>query len=357
MAELFDDVSRDTNNYQEYFIPTTSSQNGRYSSNTSLLSLDASVNLMDFGVDNFLGLEEESTKDDHRRRSSFLSTYTCDSDGFMGWKHGNDEMSLTSDKTSLSKVLDTEGFMAWEMSASARLAKAEAERMALELSLSSSLEALEIEVSEERRKSWKIEDYEGFNDSVRTAASTESKNLLNYLPFASRRSSIDSRKYTPATKAKANPKAELEDVKNALIKLSYSQTTPAVTDKAETKQSQAFNSKSIATVHRMLSGLSYEIDNCTQSRRRSTIFVVTNNETEPYRTTNSSPVPCSTSSEDTRQAIWINRCDGCCVDIQAECRKLYDQPKPKPQPKYHRATLFVAERPKLRRFKKDDESD
>ena len=432
LAELFDE---DNEGYTEYFIPTETftvltalddaptSRNklgrlrrrSREDSCSSLTSMDPSVNLMDFGVDNFLGMEEENTKDD-RRRESYVSTctdFTCDSDGFMGWKHGNDEVSLTSDKTSLSKVLDSEELLHWEMSASARLAREEAEKVAVYLAQSvesigfeddqtkkpqsedsngqrkksTQIKILQTEDNnEQRKKSWHIEDYEGdFHDSVPTIASGESRNLLNFLPFASsrrlhaaeailsERNSDDHgtdnkdfvwKKYAPIG---INPplKAEtvdLKDVREALMNVrqhSYNlQGGNVATGTQDAKQpSQTSELNPRAKLQHMLSGFSSEADAPKvnkQIRRRSTVIGY-GDEAELQRNTSDVPLPFATSTnEDTRGAIWINRCDGD-VDIQAECRKLYE-PKP-PPPTSRRASFFGGERPVLRRPQNAEISD
>ena len=131
-------------------------------------SLKSSVNMMDFGVDNFSRLlEEDDSVRSHEMRSngnivgvssiqSDLSRL-CDADGFLNWEltssgraakavsarkleaskgssnglNGNKFVSVSSIHSDLSMLCDADGFLGWEMSASNRAnATWEAEKIA-----------------------------------------------------------------------------------------------------------------------------------------------------------------------------------------------------------------------------------
>eukprot|EP00804_Cyclotella_cryptica_P023596 CCRYP_011937-RA/>CCRYP_011937-RA protein AED:0.02 eAED:0.02 QI:344/1/1/1/0/0/2/145/536 len=394
-------------------------------SSSSLVSI-ASVNLMDFGVDHFAGLEADSHESINasERSGSLLSNYSCDSDGFMGWKHDTDEASTKSSVTNLSRYCDSEGFLTWELSASARIAKAskaendadsigssdlENEHSQLEgkarqvgdyngfndsvptvishdfdsknlmnfLSLVARRKArasedeevansvgsseIERECGEAKRKSWHIEDYEGFNDSLPTILSTDSKNS-SLLSLVARRRSGESgpaqetkafwKKYVPLSCGKTPqgpPVAqtvELDDVRQALMNVRKYSNNPTCISKTDT----------LATKERK---------EVTQSKlegrgRSSTISSSKPSEgKESQRVTKCCPFAFSASAnDDTREAIWINRSDGD-VDIEKECRKLYlesDEQLQKQQPRSRRSSFFGGEIPKSI-FKKDQGDD
>jgi hypothetical protein len=351
----------------------------RRGSLSSLASTTPSVNLMDFGVDHFAELDSDSStaRDELVSRTSFVSNYSCETDGFMGWKR-NDSKSSLSDATNLSMYCDEEGFLTWDVSASARVAAAEAEKIATELASPNSEYS-----KEERRKSWHIEDYEGnegFNESTATLASTNSKtsNFLSSLRGLSRDkadqiysdfSNSDPfwKKYTPVSTSKTsqeNPKhatTELDnDVRKALLNLRRSNHDRDETEEQTDNQPKEPLPTKLSSLQTLFNGLSVEGNKSNprkgKERRRSTIDLPLPLEDE---TPKQSVCPSSFhASDDKRKAIWINRSDGD-VDIDKECRKLYlepeDQQQQKPPPRRQRTSFFGGEIPKV--FKRNENSD
>ncbi|KAL3777858.1 hypothetical protein ACHAWO_004778 [Cyclotella atomus] len=332
--------------FDEYFVPTyqepladdaldsgKSTRKSRRMPRMGSMLITQSVNIMDFGVDNFAELEDEVES-----VASAESNYTCDSKGFLSWKHSDDEASvqsnlsglcdsdgfltweltasarakkalvaaklaemkgsLTSESTNLSKHCDSDGFLSWEMSASIRAAKSLDEKVARALSI------LDEDIEDfNGRKSWHIEDCKGSSDEDCNKRDPEpSKKKFSFL--TSKRSSLEnqngpfwsnlthlqppsaSREHTVAAK---NEAVELDNIKEALLKRCSVQ--------APNKQPQDDNSKPtlLKRTHQFHSA---------QSAHRS------------------SDLGNSTSCTDTREAIWINQTDGG-VDIEKECRKLY----------------------------------
>ncbi|KAL3780418.1 hypothetical protein HJC23_004355 [Cyclotella cryptica] len=421
------------NGYSEYFVPThqepptltdpiDANKPTKHPPRRSSAFLDRSINSMDFGVDHFLELEEESSK--YKRSESFVSNYTCDSDGFMGWKYDNDVSSSKSETTNLSSYCDHDGFLSWEQSSN--LAAAETSTAGTiasvmiglgvktedtqEMNESPSIEHygathgnvptkasddvkgpinffsfiarrsatasaeidansiggsdLDSEESQPQRKSWHIEDYEGFNDSVPTLASTDSKSSMTFLSFVSRRKlSAESRlpesaakesglvrkaplwkKIISVSKTKSceglrssspSETFELNDVRQALLNVrknsSYARTktenhTPVINQSqgvsnAKPKYSTEDVSKQIQPLRstNSLSSISKQEGKCFgfMSFQRS------NDEKQPRSTPKMSHVTFSSATNhDTREAIWIKQTDGG-VDIKKECRKLY----------------------------------
>ncbi|KAL7479457.1 hypothetical protein ACHAW6_005182 [Cyclotella cf. meneghiniana] len=429
-------------------VPRLTRRNSKVSS-SSLASI-ASVNLMDFGVDHFAGIEVESYESINasNRSGSLVSDYSCDSDGFMGWKQDNDEASTKSNMTNLSRFCDSEGFLTWELSASARIAKASAFDKDADSIGSSDLENegihskrkppqvedcggfndsvftvlsndydpknlmnflslvarrkatasedeevsnsvrssdLELEFGQAKRKSWRIEDYEGFNDSVPTILSADSKNSSLLSLVTRRRSSGDFgsaqetkesfwKKYVPLPNSKtpqAPPVAqtvELDDVRQALMNVRKCSNKPMNISKrdnqAKKEPSEIIRSKLEGSFQQLLLGISAEADNSTtyqQGRRPPSIISSSrsNEGKESQYVTKSCPFAFSASAnDDTRDAIWINRSDGD-VDIEKECRKLYlesSEQLPKQRPKSRRSSFFIGEIPKSI-FKKDQDDD
>jgi hypothetical protein len=102
----------------------------------------------------------------------------------MGWKHDNDEASTKSNMTNLSRYCDSEGFLTWELSASARIAKAFEFKKDAE-----SIGSFDLENEESQSKRKPRQDCGGFNDSVFTLVSNDydPKNLMNFLSLVARR--------------------------------------------------------------------------------------------------------------------------------------------------------------------------
>lgn len=379
--------------HETYYIPTfqvplASTDTGveksrklaaRRGSLSSLASTTPSVNLMDFGVDHFAELDSDSStaRDELVSRSSFVSNYSCETDGFMGWKK-NDSKSSLSDTTNLSMFCDEEGFLTWEVSACARVSASEAEKITAELA------SINSEYSKEKgRKSWHIEDYEGnegFNESTATLVSTNSKasNFLSSLRGLTSDKADQTRsdfnhsdpfwkKYTPVSASKTSRESpkhktnELDnDVRKALLKLRKSNHSSDETEEQTNSQPREPLPAKQSSLQTMFRGLSVEGNKSNprkgKERRRSTIDLPLSFEGEmPKKSTCPSSIH---ASEDKREAIWINRSDGD-VDIEKECRKLYlepdDQKLEKPPPRSRRASFFGGEIPKV--FKRNEDSD
>lgn len=389
--------------------------------------LTRSVNSMDFGVDHFVEQEEERSK--FKRNDSVVSNYTCDSDGFIGWKNDNEESSSKSETTNLSSYCDDDGFLTWAHASSATAAKEStapktksfialgvvsedtqalkkfvgieayddnngsgptkvtddvkgpmdflsfisrhsANASAVEIDQNSIAGSdLESEESQTQRKSWHIEDYEGFNDSVPTLASADSKSSMSFFPFVSRRKlSAESRVSECAEKEtgldrkeplwkkivsvsniksgqglRSSPQIEtfeLKDVRQALLNVrnnsSSSRTTTEIypTDTIQTaginnakaqystedvsKHIQPLRSTNLLSVATTHSKTGRQEKKCLgfMSLQRS------HEEKQPKASNINHVTFSSATNHDTREAIWIKRTDGG-VDIKKECRKIY----------------------------------
>lgn len=283
--------------------------------------IDQSVNMMDFGVDNFAELEDEA-----QSVVSAESNYTCDSKGFLDWKKSSDDeaslqsnlsglceadgflnweltasarakkaltatklseikSSMNSDSTNWSRHCDADGFLGWEMSASIRAAKALEAEMIAKVQDSFSEDA---EQDSQLAESWRIEDYEGSNDNECKRSGHRHRKTLSFLsptnftpentnrPFWKNLIHAQTAQVSDDnTAATTNESIELNDVKEALMKRCSRQYENA---ENITKQSAELH---LPTEH---------FQACT----------------------------------DTREAIWIDTTDGD-VDIEKECRKLYLQ--------------------------------
>jgi hypothetical protein len=376
----------DWNKSETYIIPTfvplsendgmktkkpglSATRRGSHASCSSLATA-SSVDMMNFGVDHFAEHDDGSSayNCDFASRASFGSTYTCETDGFIGWKR-SDSKSTLSDTTN-----DEDGFLTWEASSSERIAASEAEKIAKEVGRAS-----EYEENTEPRKSWHIEDYEGLNDSTPTLASTNSKthNFFSSLrnltadkgPERARSDSFNNsdpyfwKRYTPvpATKAsRESPSHETDeldkDVRKALLNLRRSNLNEETEDSANTQSKENTETKR-SSLHTMFSGLSMEATTRRgKERRRSTIDLPCAPFEGERPKHSTGPNSFNIVNEDQREAIWIKKTDGD-VDIEKECRKLYleSENQQKKPPRGRRASIFGGEIPKV--FKRNEESD
>ena len=326
--------------YEQYLVPThqgpvAGTRRPRRQSR-KLSAVKTSVNMMDFGVDNFAELDEEEES-----AGSVVSNCTCDSQGFLGWKRnasvdsnlsalcdadgfltweltasarakralpssrrGSLKGSMTSDSSNLSRQCDADGFLAWEMSASIRAAKAlDAEKIA------KAIEGHDVNPEDdEATKLWRIEDYEGCssdNDCVKS--SQQHKKPMSFL--SSRCSTVESyfsdsfwkgsadtnpTKASCSSAAAENNASDLDEVKQALMKRCSRKSV----DEGTTKPLSEARDKPNLLKH--------------LHQFHSTHSV----QQEVSESTNA-------TDYDTREAIWINKTDGGGVDIEKECRKLY----------------------------------
>jgi hypothetical protein len=329
--------------YDEYVIetfqePRNSDNPRRLPRRRSRNSAKMSINMMDFGVDHF-GLED----DDEESISvvSCESNYSCDSNGFLGWKHNSEDEasvnsnlsglcdpdgflnwefnasarskkghdaaklaelkdSITSQSTNLSKKCDADGFLAWEMSSSARAASAlEAENISKAVEDGDIIQTTDSDAM----KVWRIEDYEGANDNESTKPSDQGRTHLSFL--STRLSNTENTNGTfwknlfQAPHANAshdvskNDHSELNNVKQALMKRCSLQNA---IENATEKQSETQAVKPNLLKH------------IQQLNSAKPAYITTEYTNSTHR--------------DTREAIWIKRTDGD-VDIEKECRKLY----------------------------------
>lgn len=260
---------------------------------SSLASLTMSINLMDFGVENFVDLEDEGSKGDTcgSRQESILSV-ECDSDGFVGWNvDSDDEASIHSSK------IDPQGTETQEPSTSIRIVnlpladnKGDAARV-----------NLDDEGTQTSRKSWHIEDYEGQNDDIRS--SNKDSNILSMLRRTSSKAgkthSRESngsfwKKYialsntkSPKDVASTAAAAELDNnVKRALRSMRKSDIE---TETSESTSHPVGSEAKLSLFHRV-----------------SSMTVVVSDSDREVQTY---PVTVLGSNPDSRKAIWINRSD------------------------------------------------
>jgi hypothetical protein len=296
--------------YEDKYVTAQLATNALASSNfkpTRRQSQRPSINMMDFGVDNFAFLDDSSRSVELLRRGSAFSDCTCDSEGFMGWKHRSDDASESA-ATDLSKECDSEGFLTWELETSNRIANATEAKMiedALELHVDSNDES-----NEPPRVSFSLDDYSSIGSNATNGPKFTSDLSLRLRRMHSGNESeyaATSESITPAWKRYitssnsfkrtvriSSPYAgtiELDDVKKALMnRVQHSSQNQNTAD--SDGPLQIFSKE--PTTQRMCHPL---LADCAASK--------TDNDLQ-----------------DTREAIWINQKDGG-LDIKKECRKLY----------------------------------
>ena len=210
----------------------TRGNSGSFLAKSSFKDLSASINIMDFGVNEAIGLSDSNRAgaDNNLRESEFSDDISkC---GFMGWKH-HDDMSVRSSytlnrsfqldgsdkdsiilsegdvddlKESFSSLVDSSGFLDWRHSVRRRSSSGDDEegeifvdwrhslrrRSSVQSSFIDTVDEVEDTLPCKNEEIWNIDDYDGPDNGVHSSHHKPMSALTNRLKlFSARRVEID----------------------------------------------------------------------------------------------------------------------------------------------------------------------
>jgi hypothetical protein len=353
---------------------STRRNSGSFLIMSSFKASSASINIMDFGVNEcILDLSDSNRTGDNNLRGSEFSDDISNS-GFMGWKHKDDrsvKSSFTLDKSiqldgsdkdsvilsdgdlddlkeSLSNLVDSSGFLDWRHSVRRRS------------SCINTVDEDEDELSCNNRATWNIEDYDGTDNYKRSSS--------DYMSVLTHRL----KRFGPVHRTGVDRKDDItiDDIKQALLNIRSDESGDRKQNKPEfrrppaicgvppgealagavTKTNHVVTQKTNRTRRQTIIGnapflgamLNVGKSNNGENLEDNHLDSPTNaNESKKNAPTRRRSImdgvspfvgkkkdqvekAADTPSHDDREAIWISRKDGN-VDIEKECRKLYSE--------------------------------